>query len=104
MTRLQYSARARKDLDDIWFYHASRGEISVADTLIERIARTIGRTILAAPKAGRIRLELGEDVRSFPVVPYVVFYRIEKNSVEIIRILHGHRNIRPPLISLLIAI
>lgn len=56
------------------------------------------------PRAGRLRQDLGPDIRSFPVLPYVVFYRIKRGRIDVVRILHGHRDIRPPLGSLLAAV
>ena len=41
------------------------------------------------PKAGRLRPELGSDVRSFPVERHVIYYREEKAPIVIARVLHG---------------
>jgi toxin ParE1/3/4 len=32
-------------------------------------------------------------VRSMPVHPYVVFYRVRNEAVEIVRVIHGRRDI-----------
>jgi plasmid stabilization system protein ParE len=43
-------------------------------------------------------------VRSFPVLPYIVFYGADGSGIHVIRILYGHRDIHPPLVSLLLAV
>jgi toxin ParE1/3/4 len=42
---------------------------------------------------GRAREELLPGIRSFPFERYVVFYRVVKKTVEIVRLLHGARDI-----------
>jgi len=39
---------------------------------------------------------LAARLRSFPVGSYVIFYRPMENGVEIVRVLHGARDL-PPL-------
>ncbi len=46
------------------------------------------------PEMGHLRPEIGPNIRSTLVWPYVVFYRIEGDIVYIIRILHGKRDLR----------
>ena len=46
------------------------------------------------PEAGRMRPEIGPNVRSTLVHPYVMFYRIEGGEVQILRILHGKQDLR----------
>ncbi len=49
--------------------------------------------LAANPLAGRARSELHEGLRSFPVGSYVVFYSPTPEGVEIVRVLHGRRDI-----------
>jgi len=46
---------------------------------------------------GRRRPELRSDLRSFPVPPHVIYFRLEESIVEILRILHGRRDVRRDL-------
>jgi len=39
-------------------------------------------------------------VRSFPVLPYIAFYRDVSGRVIVIRLLHAHRDLKGPLLSL----
>lgn len=99
---IYYRDEAVRDLQQIWAYNAERAGERVANDLLRRIHTTIEHVIVDYPRAGRERPELGGNVRSFPIVPHIVFYSVEPRSILVVRILHGHRDIRPPLISLLI--
>lgn len=101
--KVTYTAQALADLEQIEEYHADKAGVDIATSLVKRIRDTPEKVIQRNPRAGRARSDLGEGVRTFPALPYMVFYQIEKNRIHIIRILHGRRDIRPPLASLLIA-
>ena len=45
------------------------------------------------PYAGEIRSDLGRDVRAFPVGNYIIFYRPPEQGIDILRVLHGSRDI-----------
>lgn len=54
------------------------------------------RDVLAAfPRAGRIREDLREDLRSYVVHPFQIFYTVEEAARHVIieRVLHGHLDI-----------
>jgi toxin ParE1/3/4 len=42
---------------------------------------------------GRAREELASELRSFPVRRYVVFYRPLVDGIEVVRVLHGARDV-----------
>ncbi len=46
------------------------------------------------PEIGRPRPEVGPDVRSTLVKPYVLFHRYRDGSLQILRIVHGRRDLR----------
>jgi toxin ParE1/3/4 len=49
------------------------------------------------PGIGPRRPELGRGIQSFPVAKYtdyLIFYRSIDNGIEVIRVLHGARNLR----------
>jgi toxin ParE1/3/4 len=54
------------------------------------------RAITEQPHMGRARAELADNLRSLPTGHYVIFYRPVKAGVEVMRVLHGSRDI-PPL-------
>ena len=92
MTTIRISEVASADLDDIWFHIASDSP-SNADRFLDRLLRTITDTLAVAPLAGRARDEFETGLRSFPFESYVIFYRVPRDDVEIIRIIHGARDL-----------
>jgi toxin ParE1/3/4 len=53
-----------------------------------------GQMLAQFPEIGRARPEIAPKLRSTLVRPYVIFYRLEGDAVQIIRILHGKRDLR----------
>jgi toxin ParE1/3/4 len=54
------------------------------------------RILALWPKSGRPRPEIAGELRSFPVSPLVVFYRVvppESGDVEIVRVIDGRRDL-----------
>jgi toxin ParE1/3/4 len=94
MPRVIRTRRARIDLLDILTYVRERNR-TAADRLAKEIKEKCAM-LARFPAMGREREELAPDLRSHPVGKYVIFYRSIKNGIEIIRVLHGARDI-PPL-------
>lgn len=82
---------ARDDLSEIWDYIADDNERQ-ADTFVDLIDQKL-QELARHPNMGRSREELDEGLRSFPVGRYVIFYRIIPEGIEIIRVLHGSRDL-----------
>ena len=91
MIRVQYTTHAREDILDIASYIAHDNE-EAAQRLIGKILRACDR-IGATPQAGRLREELAPNLRSFPLEKYLVFYRIVPGGIEVLRVLHGARDL-----------
>ena len=88
--RAHITPLARTDLDDVWDYVSPAGKVA-ADRFVTRIrkqCRLLGRF----PGLGKPRDELAPGLRSFPVSPFVIFFRLGERAVEIVRILHGARD------------
>ncbi len=77
--------------------HLYRQNPVAADRVLDRIEKKC-RSISDFPEMGRRREELGKGLRSFPVGKYVIFYRPRADGIEIIRVLHGARDL-PPLMA-----
>jgi len=45
------------------------------------------------PNMGRQREELAPRIRSLPYHRYVIFYRVDAKILEIVRVLHGARDV-----------
>lgn len=82
--------RAKSDLVEIWDYIAEDSEAR-ADSFVGLIDKKF-RTLAQRPAIGRLRDELAESLRSFPVGRYVIFYRPLSNGVDIVRVLHSARD------------
>ena len=91
MTPVHVSAEAEADLDAIWLYIANDSPIN-ADRFLVRLVTTLTTTLTTLPLAGRTRDEFEAGLRSFPVDNYIAFYRVRKDTVEIVRIIHAKRN------------
>ena len=92
MTPIVISDAARIDLDDIWFYIATDSPTN-ADRFLDRQVEVATGTLAVAPLSGREREELGEGLRSLPVENYLIFYHVRDGAVEVLRIIHGARDL-----------
>jgi len=95
MAGYRLSRPARRDLADIWLYIAEDNP-EAADTLIDRLYEKF-MLLGAMPNAGRDRSDLVPDLRSLPVADYLIFYRVTGGGVEIVRVIHGARDMKPLL-------
>jgi len=94
MSQYRVSDAARLDLEEIWLFIA-RDDPRAADRYLRYIVSKF--TVLASmPYMGRQRDQLTPGLRSFPVRNYLIFYRPRDNGIEVVRVLHGARDL-PPL-------
>jgi toxin ParE1/3/4 len=87
-----WSPDARTDLSDIWEYYAKIAGRHTAD----RIVRGIGEACALLddyPFAGRVRNEVRSGLRSIAASPHIVFYRVNNDAAEIVRVLDGRRDL-----------
>lgn len=92
MANVRRSLQAEADLE------------AILDDLYQKNPAVAGRyagdfaakgTVLAQfPEIGRTRPEIAPGLRSTLVNPYVIFYRLEGDDVQILRILHGKQDLR----------
>jgi toxin ParE1/3/4 len=66
--------------------------VTNADAFIEKLYEAI-EGLGRHPSSGRHREELAPGIQSFPFGRYIIFYRAATNSIEIVRVLHGARDI-----------
>ncbi len=88
---VEKSALAEDDLAEIWHYIAMDNTAAAEAWLVE-IDEKIS-SLSDNPRAGRPRDDLLAGLRSFPMGNYLVFYRIHRNHVEVMRVIHGARNL-----------
>jgi toxin ParE1/3/4 len=91
MPRVIPSRRAVADLDQLWDYIAERN-VDAADRKLALIEERCDLHA-AFPETGQARPELGDQVRCFSIGSYVIFYRPAPDGLELLRVLHGARQI-----------
>ena len=83
---------SRRDYRAIWDYVAADNP-DAADALLRALDAALAM-LSDHPHAGRRRPELRPRLRSFPVGNYVIFYRPLRGGMELVRVLHGARDVR----------
>jgi len=91
MRKLTVSDDAEEDLLEIWDYIAPR-DLAAAEGVISEISAVFSM-LAENPLAGRSRIEFRQELRSFPVGMYLVFYRVIEDGIVIVRVLHGARDL-----------
>lgn len=94
MAEFRLSPEAESELDELWLYLArASGSAEIASRFIEDIAERFW-LLARHPYLGRQRDDdLRPGLRSLAAGEYVIFYRVESESVLILHILHGRRDI-----------
>jgi toxin ParE1/3/4 len=84
--------KAQDDLLEIWL-HIAKDNVAAADRLLDRIAsRCAG--LADFPEIGPAREDIGRGVRVLTVGNYLVLYRANRERVDIVRVVHGARDLR----------
>ena len=91
MPRVTRRPLAEADVFEIWDYIAD-DSLAAADRWVDRLDEQL-RLLAAQPVMGRARDELAPCVRSFPFGRYVVFYVPLDDGIDVVRVLHGARDI-----------
>jgi toxin ParE1/3/4 len=91
MLRILKCPEAENDIEEIWLYIAQDNPDN-ADKFLDEIEET-SRKLARFTSMGRNRDELYPGLKSFPVGKYIIFYLPASGGLEIVRILHGMRDI-----------
>ena len=90
---LRISKPADADLDAIWQYIA-RDSLPAADR-VEDTLHAAMQMLAEFPGLGHARPDVANPVyRFWTVKPYLIAYRVEADSLIVVRVLHGARDIR----------
>jgi toxin ParE1/3/4 len=86
-----WSARAERDFQSLLDYthkHSPRGAKRISERIHKRIT-----DLLTMPHQGSL---LPKNLRRLEITetPYLLIFRIERDSIHLVRILHGRRNRR----------
>lgn len=94
MRRLRYTSEALDNLTDIAAYIAtSAGSVSLAEGFVAQLQQKCARLADLPGTLGRVRPELRPDLRSFVFKGYVIFFRYLDDTLEVVAILEGHRDV-----------
>ena len=89
--RVIVSGRARADLKGIYAYIHERSP-DAATRLIDDLLEKV-QDLAHAPYSGAPRDDLGPGLRHLVIGSYLAFYRVEGETIEVLRYLHGARNL-----------
>jgi toxin ParE1/3/4 len=91
MNSIRFSTEANLDIEKIANYIFDLNPVAAyrfLDALEETCELLTQHSLL-----GRSRPELGEDLRSFPVGNYLVFYTAASEGICVIRVIYGGRDL-----------
>lgn len=91
MMPIRLTDSAKADLLEIWLY-AAQENTTAADLLIDELTATYDK-LVQFPELGRNRDDLFLGYRSLTIKKYLIFYRLMPDAIEIVRVLHGSRNL-----------
>lgn len=92
MHRVRRRSLARDDVLGVWEYLAEVGSIEAADRWVTQLDLKL-RLLASHPLVGRARDELAPGLRSIPFGRHVVFYLPMEDGADIVRVLHGARDL-----------
>ena len=91
MNRVTLRPEAESDILEVWDYIAD-DSVSEADRWIERLNEKLALWA-SQPMMGRLREELARNLRSMPFGRYVIFFVPLDDGLDVIRVLHGSRDV-----------
>jgi len=91
MAGATFAPAAEADLEAIHDHIAADNPAAAAE-LVARLEDLAAR-LAETPGMGRARPDLLPDLRSFPLGSYLLFYRPGAGGIEVVRVLHGARDL-----------
>jgi toxin ParE1/3/4 len=98
MAQVIVTDRAKGDIRRILSDLNERAGFNVA-TRYAAAFKAAYRRLAVAPTSGPPRSALGPRTRIAIVLPYIVIYEYENDSITVLRVLHGKRNITRDLVQ-----
>lgn len=94
MRLLRYSATAEDDVADIILHILLKtGSAETASTFAAKIDRQCAHPASLPGTLGTARPDLSKGLRSTPCQGYVIFFRYLPDTLEVVTILHGSRDL-----------
>jgi toxin ParE1/3/4 len=102
--RVQWAEAAVRDLEELVGYIAADSPLN-AERVLDKLEKR-ARTLESAPVRGRVVPELAHfgirNWRELIARPYRIIYRIEENTVNVLAVLDGRRELQDLLLERLI--
>ncbi len=92
MRNIRRTKRANQDLAAIW-RHIAQDNPEAASKQLDAIERKC-LLLRQYPKIGRSRNDIRKGLRTFPCDAYIIFYREISGGIEVVRVVHGARDLR----------
>jgi toxin ParE1/3/4 len=89
--QLDISAKAHRDIDIIFLYGIENFGRAQARSYMSALL-DLFELILVNPRMGIERTEFRRKPRSINFKSHIVFYRVGRSKIRIIRVLHGRQN------------
>ncbi len=88
---IRHTQRARADLLALWIEIAKHNP-AAADRVYDRLEARVN-ILSEFPEAGVTRPDIAAEARMLVESPYLILYRIRPEDVQIVRVLHGARDV-----------
>jgi toxin ParE1/3/4 len=93
MDHYTLSKKTQEDIEAIYDFGFQKfGQDQAINYLIE--LRSYFDLLLQNPEIGKQRNEIRKGLYSFPYASHIIFYRIFRNHLRIVSILHGSRDLK----------
>tara|TARA_R110002126_G_scaffold8953_4_gene41143 strand:+ start:6167 stop:6472 length:306 start_codon:yes stop_codon:yes gene_type:complete len=89
--QLVVAPAAKNDLKEIYQFGVVKWGKAQSDRYLSAVKNQLW-LLTEQPLIGVERTELQPDTRSLPIQSHTLFYRVNGNQVEIIRVLHGRQD------------
>lgn len=86
------SEAADQDLENIFDFTLNQFGFDQAEKYLLEI-EDLFKILVLHPESGKARNEIKEGLYSFPKDNHIIFYRILDKQIQIIRVLHGSRDL-----------
>ena len=91
MSVIQRTAQAEEDLIEIWTYIAQDNP-HAADRVLDEIEERF-LSLADNPLMGRLRPDIASELRYFVSGKYLILYRVVQGGIQIVRVVHGARDL-----------
>ena len=98
MSKFLLAPIAKVDILEIWNYYAGQhADVFLADKIRDEIFAGI-RAAARKPAIGHLRHDLADEpLRFWRVRKYLIIYRSEAKPIQVVRVLHGARDVQAVL-------